>query len=116
MNIHLAHIVSFPFHSNTAHSGTARGATRRQDATELLGVDAKRPVKTRALGRYVGRFLTYLAQMPRRITERDELARCTDRELADMGITRGDIGRIHDPRFATDFAANRAASDSLKWL
>ena len=111
MNIHLAHITSFPFHSSAAH-----GASRHQDAAEPLGVDIKRPVKTRALGRRVVGFLAYLAQLPRQLAERDELARCSDRELADMGITRGDIGRIHDPRFAAEMAMSRAASDSLKWL
>ncbi len=70
----------------------------------------------RALGRRVVRFLAFLAELSRQAAERDQLARCTDRELADMGITRGDIGRIHDPRFAADLTTRCATSNSLKWL
>lgn len=111
MNLHLAQITSLPFQFDAI-----RHPSGQQGAAEILGVDTKRGVHPRALGRRVARFLAYLADMPRRAVERDQLAQCSDRDLADMGLTRGDIGRIHDPRFATEFAAGRATGDSLKWL
>lgn len=105
MNIHLEQITSFPFQARAP-----------QNAAEILGVDTTHRAGTRALGRFVRRLLARLAQLPGEMRARDELARCADRDLADMGLTRGDIGRIHDPRFAEDFATNRAPRTSLQWL
>lgn len=111
MNLHLAQITSLPFHYDAV-----RGAGTQQGAAEILGIDTKRGVHNRALGRRITGFLAYLAALPRRMAERDELTNATDRDLADMGLTRGDIGRIHDPKFAAEFAAGRATGESLKWL
>lgn len=37
----------------------------------------------------------------------NELASFSDRELADIGLTRSDIPRVFDPEFAAEFAARR---------
>ena len=111
MNLHLAQITSLPFHFDAV-----RQAGSHQGAAEILGVDTKRGVHNRALGRRIVGFLSYMATLPRRMAERDELSNASDRDLADMGLTRGDIGRIHDPEFAAEFAAGGATSNSLKWL
>lgn len=76
----------------------------------------RQPVPTHAgLERIIAAF-TWLCGLPRRIAERDQLAALSDRELADIGLTRGDIGRIHDPDFAADYAASRAVRGSLRWM
>ena len=40
-----------------------------------------------------------LAAMMRRRAVTDELAALSDRELADIGLNRADLGRVFDPRF-----------------
>ena len=42
-----------------------------------------------------------------------EMAMMTDRELADIGLSRSDLGRVFDPTFATDRA--RAQSDYIAY-
>lgn len=111
MNLHLAQITSLPFQYDAVRNGGSH-----QGAAEILGVDTRRGVHNRALGRRVASFLAYLAALPRRMAERDELSNSTDREMADMGLTHSDIGRIHDPKFAAEFAAARSTGESLKWL
>ena len=44
--------------------------------------------------------VAHLASLPRRRAVLDELAMLTDRELADIGLNRGELGRVFDPRFA----------------
>ena len=112
MNLHLAQITSLPFHFDAAtHSGATHGS-----AADILGVDTKRPVTSRALGRRIARMVAWLMNAPRRARERDEMARLSERELADIGLTSGDVGRIHDPAFAADHAAGRAMRTSIQWL
>lgn len=111
MNLHLAQISSLPFQFDAV-----RQAGGKPSAAEIFGVDTSYGVHGRALGRRIASFLAYVAALPSRMAERDELSNATDRDLADMGLTRGDIGRIHDPKFAAEFAAGRATSESLKWL
>ena len=53
----------------------------------------------------------WLAQMPRRRAVVDELARLSDHELADIGLTRTDLPRVFDPAFAASrSAASRAGN------
>jgi uncharacterized protein YjiS (DUF1127 family) len=63
-----------------------------------------------AIGGLVRRFFTGLGQVlaavgtalvsyPERRAAYDHLRTLTDRELADIGLTRGDIGRVFDPEF-----------------
>lgn len=41
----------------------------------------------------------WLAEMPKRRAVLDELDRLSDRELSDIGLTRGDLPRVFDPAF-----------------
>ena len=43
--------------------------------------------------------MRWLAEMPRRRAVLDELGRLSDHELADIGLTRGDLPRVFDPSF-----------------
>ena len=45
------------------------------------------------------RALTALAELPRRRAVLDELAMLSDRELADIGLSRAELGRVFDPMF-----------------
>ncbi len=51
--------------------------------------------------------VAHLASLPRRRAVMDELSMLTDRELADIGLSRAELGRVFDPRFAQ---ARRGAS------
>jgi uncharacterized protein YjiS (DUF1127 family) len=44
-----------------------------------------------------------LAAVPRRMAVLRELDSMTDRELADIGINRYDVGRIFDPEFVREY-------------
>lgn len=41
-----------------------------------------------------------LMELPRRRAVLDELSTLTDRELADIGLNRAELGQVFDPRFA----------------
>jgi len=83
-------------------------ATRARDEAALgtIGRAARR-----AAAAFVG-LVEIVAGWPRRQATYESLARLTDRELADIGLTRGDIPRVFDAEFArgaNDNAARRAA-------
>lgn len=59
-----------------------------------------------------GRLADRFARFRARYAGIAELTRMTDRELRDMGITRGDIGRVFDAAFADEYA--RRGVPSLK--
>ncbi len=48
-----------------------------------------------------------LTDVSRRRAVRRELSSMTDRELADIGINRYDVGRIFDPEFAREYSERR---------
>lgn len=52
----------------------------------------------RAASRPAGLFARIAAFFEREATF-DELARMTDRELADIGLARSDVSRVYDPAF-----------------
>lgn len=63
------------------------------------------PPRTRImLGRVADRF----AKLRARHAAFAELHRTSDRELRDMGMTRGDIDRIFEPEFAAEHATRGA--------
>ena len=60
---------------------------------------APRPAAAGLLGR-LRAAAAYLVSLPQRRAVLDELSILTDRELADIGLNRGELGRVFDPRFA----------------
>jgi uncharacterized protein YjiS (DUF1127 family) len=53
----------------------------------------------RAVGTSLAAIGSLLVSYPERRAVLEDLRRLTDRELADIGLTRGDIGRVFDPDF-----------------
>ena len=45
-------------------------------------------------------FAAHLRQLPQRQAVINELSILTDRELADIGLSRSELGRVFDPTFA----------------
>jgi uncharacterized protein YjiS (DUF1127 family) len=50
--------------------------------------------------------LRWLAEMPRRRAVIEELSALSDHELADIGLTRGEVVRVFDSGFAAERGAN----------
>jgi uncharacterized protein YjiS (DUF1127 family) len=48
------------------------------------------------IGSWIRNMFRAIAQYPARRRVMDELSMLTDRELADIGLSRGDIGRVFD--------------------
>ena len=72
--------------------GPASAAVRRQ---------------TRGLGAWIGWLIGKFAEWHRRRVVMAELAMLTDRELADIGLSRYDLQRVFDPRFVAEYARGR---------
>ena len=58
-----------------------------------------RPSFFAVIGAKVRQLVVSLAALPRRRAVMDELSMLTDRELADIGLQRGELSRVFDPRF-----------------
>ena len=52
-------------------------------------------------GEFVRGLWARIAAWPRRRAVIDELAMLSDRELADIGLSRADVRRVFDPRYAS---------------
>ena len=65
------------------------------------------------VGRWLRNAVEAFAAWRRRQAVLQEMAMMTDRELADIGLSRSDLGRVFDPVFATDRA--RARSDYIAY-
>ena len=48
----------------------------------------------------LGAAVRWIANLPARRSVMDELNALTDHELADIGLTRNELGRVFDPNFA----------------
>lgn len=69
---------------------------------------AKPLVKPQKRGtRWFHTLLAVFADWRRRRAVMAEMAMMTDRELADIGISRCDLSRVFDPSFAADHARGR---------
>lgn len=64
------------------------------------------------LGQALAVIGTTLATWPERRATYEKLRRLTDRELADIGIDRGDITRVFEPDFRLPAPANANATDA----
>jgi len=65
-------------------------AVRARDAAVARGFVAA----ARAVGRLIGRVVLFLAAYPKRRAAFDSLWRLSDRELADIGLTRSDLPSV----------------------
>jgi uncharacterized protein YjiS (DUF1127 family) len=64
-------------------------------------------IPTLGIGKFLHRMLTAVADWRRRQTVIREMEMLTDRDLADIGLTRSDLPRVFDPEFAADHAHGR---------
>jgi uncharacterized protein YjiS (DUF1127 family) len=84
----------------------------RQAAGSFAEPLISRPAQGRRFGA-IGRFLAGLAADIREYGRRQrvvsELSRLSDRELADIGLTRADIGQV----FTSEFATRRRAEGRI---
>lgn len=60
----------------------------------------------RAIGRVLGVVATAIADWPRKRATYAQLRQLNDRELADIGMVRGDIARVFEPGYELPAAAN----------
>ncbi len=58
----------------------------------------------------VGNAAKWLMELPRRRMLLDELRTLTDHELADIGLSRAELGRVFDPAFVAQRDADRGLS------
>ena len=65
----------------------------------------------RSLAQRIGSFVSGLLAMPRRRAVLDELSSLSDRELADVGLSRSELSRVFDPQFAA--ARERKAAPAV---
>ncbi len=74
------------------------------DEEATVSVEVERKQQERGLFR---RLVAILAEWRRRRAVMQEMAMMTDRELADIGLSRADLRHIFDPRFAAERASGR---------
>lgn len=66
------------------------------------------PIASGLITRVAGA-ITWLAGLPRRRSVLAELSNLSEHELADIGLTRGELGRVFDADFAAERATYRAS-------
>ncbi len=67
-------------------------------ATEMASRGEREP------GGLLRRLADHLGRLRERYATATELRGASERDLRDMGINRGDIGRLFDPAFAEEYA------------
>jgi uncharacterized protein YjiS (DUF1127 family) len=82
----------------------AQAKTQTGSPQSLLGV----------IGQALAVIGSALASWPERRATYEKLRRLTDRELADIGIARGDITRVFEPDFRLPAPANANAAEAQK--
>ncbi len=80
-------------------------ATRARDAMIAQHLHAL----FRGIGRALAAVGTALVTWPERRATYESLRMLNDRELADIGLTRGDIGRVFEPGFKVPARRTKAA-------
>ena len=65
-----------------------------------LGAPAAAPVRDGGLGRWVREVGRWIKVQRERRAVMNELAQLSDRDLADIGLGRGQLHRVFDPEFA----------------
>ncbi len=84
--------------SSTAWTGTyaetAVPATERPTLFQRVGLAAK-----------------WVMELPRRRALMDELNTLSDHELADIGLSRAELGRVFDPAFVAQREADRVSAE-----
>ena len=63
--------------------------------------DRGEPARPALAARLAGA-VKWLVELPRRNAVMEDLSLLSDHELADIGLTRGDLGRVFDARFAAE--------------
>ncbi|HUC19815.1 MAG TPA: DUF1127 domain-containing protein [Acetobacteraceae bacterium] len=91
------------FPRQTAHAFAETRVSRAWDAGR------GRPARFGAVGRFVAAIGVGIREHLRRQQVMNELSQLTDRELADIGITRNDIGQIFTPEFVAQRRFERGA-------
>ena len=81
--------MSFVMPSSFSTTQTVRGASRPT-----------------SLSAKIASMLLWLADLPRRRAVIEELSSLSDHELADIGLTRGEVVRVFDSGFAAERGAN----------
>ena len=56
---------------------------------------------------WFGRFMTAFAEWRQRQVVLQEMQTMSDRELSDIGLSRADLARVFDPKFAADHSRGR---------
>ena len=96
-------------------NSTSRSATCRyvgpayEDAANCRRVEAAR---LRVIGSL--RFVVAIAEWRQHQAVLQEMELMTDRELADIGLTRSDLPRVFDPAFAADRAARPRTTSPIE--
>jgi uncharacterized protein YjiS (DUF1127 family) len=99
------------------HQLSPATAAREADQVRLAAISARDEVIGNAVraafGKLfggIGAVLRFVAQYPERARVLRQLHGLSDRELADIGLERGDLGRVFDE----DFAANHRITGARK--
>jgi uncharacterized protein YjiS (DUF1127 family) len=87
-----------PAHFTKSEASYLLPATPVADQVEAIRLAAGRARDATAM-RGVARFVDRVLGWPARIRARAELAALSERELLDIGLTRGDIARVADGAF-----------------